>query len=789
VVSHIGMLDRKALRDLRSMRTQALTIALLVAAGVAVFVMSVSNYRTLLRAQHAHYAQERFADVFAAIERAPNATAGALRLIEGVGVLETRVAGAIRLERADSASPVSGRIVSLPRGGQPSLNRLVLRAGSWLDPARSDQVLVNEAFARSRGLRPGDGLRAILNGRMRDFAIAGIALSPEFVFATRPGDPFPDDRNFAVLWAAEETVAAAFDMSGAFNDVVLTLAPGASEARVLAGLDLALARFGGTGAIARRDHPSHRFLEDELAEQRTLAVLAPILFFGVAAFLLAVVVGRMVEAQRAQIASLKALGFPTGPILRHYFLFVGIIAIAGALAGIAAGHALATAVIGSYQGFFRFPALEHRPEPWLAAVAILGSLLAALAAAARAVMRIVLMPAAEAMRAPPPRLRAGAMATWGTRRLPASLRLALRGLAGRPGRSALSAIGVGLAMPLVVIGLFWFDALDYMIDMAFDRIQRGDVYVTMNEAVHASAVARLAGNDAVLLAEGYRVVAARLRSGHRTQRAVIAGLEPGGELNTPRRSDYSRIGIPEEGLVLGRRLADRLRLRIGDMVTIEALEGARPVREATLAAISDDVMGMTAAMSRTALNALMREGQVIDAVALRIDAAHADTLFRQLSQMPAVAASAPTSAWLAMFRERVAGLIRIGAVALTVFGTLIVVGVVYNTARVAYQERAVELAGLRVLGFTKQEVAGILFAELAALVVAGIGLGIPLSAWVVRLLLAARGTESFDIPAVIAPSTYAIAALAVLAASAASFWVVRRRIDRLDLVGVLKARE
>lgn len=789
MVTPDSMLDRKALRDLWAMRAQALTIALLVTVGVAVFVMSVSNYDTLLRAQQNHYTQERFADAFVSLKRAPLSVAEALRLIDGVGILEPRVVASMRIDQPDSAIPITGRILSIPQEGQPLLNRLILRSGTWIDPIRTDQILVNEAFAESRGIRPGDGLRVILNGRLQHFEVAGIALSPEFVFATRPGDPLPDDRHFVILWAAQKTVATAFDMTGAFNDVVLTIAPGASETHVLAELDHALTGYGGTGAITRRDHASHRFLEDELTEQRTLAVLAPALFFGVAAFLLIIVVGRMVEAQRDQIASLKALGFPTGPILRHYFFFVGVIALAGALSGVIAGHVLAIQVVGSYRHFFRFPAMQHQLEAWVVIAAVSGSLLAALGAVLRSVTRIVLLPAAVAMRAPAPRLRSGAAwmvsgRYWSARRL-----VALRGIFGRPWRSMMSIIGVGLAMPLVVIGLFWFDALAYMIDMTFYRIQRGDAYVTLNKAVPASSVDAFAALDGALLAEGQRVIPARLRFEHRTYRTAMTGLKTQSELNVPRQSDYRRVAIPQEGLLLSRRLAERLAARIGDVVTIEILEGARPMHEVTLTAISDDVLGMTAMMSVTALNTLMREGPMINAVAIRVDPVNRDVLLRKLSQTPAVATTALKALWLAFFQDRIVGLIRINAIVLTLFGGLIVVGVVYNTARIAFHERVTELASLRILGFTRAEVAGILLTELVVVVVLGIALGIVLSGWVVRLLLSARSTESFAIPPVIAPTTYAIAALAVLATSLASTWVIRKRINHLDLIGVLKARE
>ncbi len=789
MVMRISMLDLKAVRDLWTMRAQVATIALLVAAGVAVFVMSASNYFTLLRAQEEHYRSERFADLFVSLKRAPLPLLERLRMIDGVGVVEPRIVAAVRVDHPGSALPITGRMVSVPQHGQPLLNRLVLTKGDWMDSARPDQVLVNDAFARSRGMRPGDRIRVILNGRLQYFEISGIALSPEFVFATRPGDPLPDDRNFVVLWAAEPAVAAAFDMTGAFNDLALTTAPGANTASIIAALDDALAPYGGSGAIARRDHASHRFLEDELVEQRTLAFISPILFFGVAAFLLSVVVGRMVEAQRDQIASLKALGFPTAPILRHYFLFVGVIALAGAALGVLAGHLLALAIVESYRHFFNFPVLEHRLEVWIAVAAAAGSLVAALGAVLRAVTRIVLMPAAEAMRAAPPRFRHGALAGSGGFGLSARRLAALRGVIGRPLRTLFSIVGVGLAMPLIVLGLFWFDALAYMIDMTFDRTQRGDAYVTLNEASPDSVTTRLAGLEGVMLAEGQRIVPVLLGAAHRTYRTAIRGLPADGELNVPRQRDYSRVDVPEDGLLLSRKLAERLDVRPGESLTVQVLEGARPVRQVPLAGVSDDVLGMTATMSVGALNALMREGPLVNAVAMRIDARHRDALFRRLSEMPAVAATSLKAVWLELFEDRVVGMIRISAMALTMFGALIVVGVVYNTARVAFHERATELASLRILGFTRGEAAQVLLTELAVVVTLGIALGVFLSGWIVRLLLSARSNESFDIPPVISLQTLFIAALVVLATSLASAAVIRRRIDHLDLVGVLKARE
>ena len=168
---------------------------------------------------------------------------------------------------------------------------------------------MNAGFAEAWSIAPDDPISVILNGRIQTFRVAGIAHSPEFVYASRPGNPLPDDRTLVVLWADEDAVAAAFDMQGAFNNLTVSLAPGGSTPSVIAALDRHLEPYGAPGAYERRDQPSHRFLSDELAEQRTLAIAVPMVFFAVAAFLLNVVLGRLVESQREQIAALKALGF------------------------------------------------------------------------------------------------------------------------------------------------------------------------------------------------------------------------------------------------------------------------------------------------------------------------------------------------------------------------------------------------------------------------------------------------------------------------------------------------
>jgi putative ABC transport system permease protein len=785
----ISVLDHKVFRDVWSQRGQVLTIALMIGAGVAVLIGSVSAWLSLVREQETFYAETRFADVFAEMKRAPRALLPRLASSPGVGAVEGRVVGDARVEWPASQTPVSAQILSLPATGRPEMNRLWLEAGRWPDPSRYDEAILHVAFAKAWGVKPGDGFTTIMNGRRETFRVVGVAQSPDYVLATPPGNPLPDDRGFAVLWAGEEAVARAFDMEGAFNQLAVALAPGASEAAVIAEVDRLLDGCGGRGASGRRDQPSHRFLEDEITQQRSTAVIMPSLFFGVAAFLLSVVLGRMVEAQREQVAALKALGYPAWPIALHYAKFAALLSLLGSAIGGVAGAWMGAGMLSTYRPFFRFPELPFLMPAWALPLAVVVSVAAALLGTLGAVRRILSLSAAEGMRPPTP------AAAWASplgqlgRRLGPRQKIALRGLLGRPLRTALTTLGLAFAIPMVVLGLFWRDALESMVNLQFDYVERGDAIVTLTDARASRAVGELARLPGVIASEGQRIVAARLRAGHRTYRLGLTGVGALAELRVPRDASLKAIEIPHNGLVLSRRLAERLGVKAGDMVQVEILDGARPTLLLPVDALVEDVIGMNAYAQSGVLNRLMREDDLVSHIALRVDPLFAPELWKQLGERPRVAATGVKAVWQRVFHELVANLVMISAVFLTGFGLIIAIGIVYNSVRVALHERSWEMASLRVLGFTRGEVSRILLTELGIAMLMATPFGLILSQVFVNLIVASHSSESFAIPPIVHPATFAMAVLIVFAAAAASAFAVSRQINRLDLVAALKARD
>lgn len=786
-------LGRKLLRDAWHFRSQVVAIAIVMACGIAMFVTMRSMHGYLRDRKDAYYAEYHFADLFASLNRAPAALAGRLRALPGVEAVEPRIVSAVVLDVPRLEEPATGWLVSIPDRPREMLNGLVLRSGRYPAFGRADEVLVSEAFARANGLRLADTLGAILKGRWETLRIVGTALSPEFIYEIPPGGAFifPDNRRFGVIWMQERGLAAAFDMVGAFNDVVFRLGAGAAPGEVIDEVDRLLAPYGGTGAYLRKDQISDLFVSSEIEETQVTSILLPSIFLGVTAFLLHLVLSRLVAMEREQIAVLKAFGYANAAIARHYLGFALVPVGLGTVIGSLAGIRLADGLAGVYARFYQFPDVAFRPDPWVILTAILVGAGAAIIGALGAVRRALALPPAEAMRPESPATyRQGLLDRSGIqRRVPLPARTILRSLQRRPARALLSILGLAMAVALTVAGRFMFDAIDYMKRLEFYDVWRHDLAVGFAEALPASVRHELARLPGVTRVELMRDVPVRLRHGSATERTAIQGLEQGAELRRIMAADRAVVPPPSGGLLLTTPLARRLGVEPGDSVTVEVLVGRRPVRTLPVAGMVDELLGMGAYLEIGAVHRLLGEAPVATGALLSADPAARAALNRHLKLLPAAQSAMWLDALLTGFEQTIAESFRISIVTIVVFAMVIAVGVVYNAARVSLAERGRELASLRVLGFTRGEVSLMLLGEQALLTLAAIPAGLALGWFLCWLVVTRFTSDLFRIPLIISDLTRVTAVAVVLLAAVASALVVRRRIRRLDLVAVLKTRE
>jgi putative ABC transport system permease protein len=783
-------LERKLVRDLWRLRGQVLAIGLVIASGVAVLVMSLGTIEALRETAAAFYERTNFADVFATLKRAPDELTRRIEQIPGVQSVDTRTARYALLDIEGFDEPVIGRIVSIPESGEPVLNRLMLRGGRLVAPGRPDEVVLSEAFAEIHRLEPGSRLRALINGKRRNLEVVGVALSAEYVYAMAPGSLMPDEKRFGVLWMGREALASAYDLEGAFDDVTLSLLRGVSPDGVINELDLLLAPYGGIGAYARKDQISNWFLMSEIDQLANMASVMPTIFLAVAAFLTSMVLNRLIAIERSEIGLLKAFGYTNRAVGWHYAQLVIAISSLGVALGIGLGAWFGRGMTNMYAELYRFPFIIFRPSGWVYAVAAGVSIGSALLGTARAVSRAVRLPPAEAMRPPSPTLfsRAGVTAAL-ERVFDQPTRMIFRQITRFPARSGGSIFGIAMAVGLLVMALQWTDSIDRMLEIYFFEGQRQDVTVGLAEARSTEVATELSRLPGVLAVEPVRAVAARLRAGPRSRREAIQGVPENAHLTPVYDSRSGEVEVPPAGLLLSTKLAELLAVEAGDTVTVEVLEGRRPVLDLPVADTFETTIGTPAFMRLDALNRTLRERPVASAVHLMVDPEQEPELFEALKQIPAVSAVTLRRAAVEKFNETMAETMLIFVGIFALFAAILAFGVAYNSTRVSLSERARELATLRVLGQTRAEISYILLGEVALLAVLGLPIGCLVGAAISWFMAAQFETELYRVPLVLEKSTFGAAVAIAVISVAISAAIVRERLDRLDLIAVLKTRE
>lgn len=787
----VSALTRLARRDLWNMRAQAMAAILVVACGVATFVGMRSTYSALLEAQRDYYTAYRFADLFVHLKRAPLAVATRIAAIPGVSRAQARVVSDVTLDVRGLREPATGHIVSIPDQGWPALNLLHLRSGRYPAPGRDDEALVSAAFADANELHAGQRIGAVLNGRWKALRVVGIALSPEYIYEAGAGSLFPDSRHYGVLWMGDDAVAAAFRMDGAFNDLTLALDKGANAPDVVARIDRALTPYGGLGTITREDQLSNRFISDEIAQNRITATYVPAIFFCVAMFLLQSVLSRLVDTQRAQIGLMKTFGYGNARIALHYLRFAAVVAAAGAAIGVGAGLALGASLTALYDRYYHFPHLQYRCDVSIVSFAFVASVVASMAGAMTSVAKAARLLPVQALRAPsPPAFTAGWVERIGLfRHLGVTWRMIARNILRQPIKSALSCLAIACSSAMLVTGGFFFDAIDNLFDVQFDRVERQDATLVFTQPLSHRAIYALRSLPGVLRVEPFRDVPVRLSHGYRSRRVSLSAVAATSQMRRLIDDRGLPLRIPPDGMLISSHLADTLHLRAGDPITVEVLEGKRQIRQVVMAGRVGDLVGMRAYMDEQALARLLGESGNWSGAWLRIDSRVLDPLYQALKRMPAVNAVAIRRSVIDSFRKIMDESVRLSTSINFAFACIIAFGVAYNSLRIAYSERVQQLASLRVLGFTRAETAWILLGEQFILAAIAIPIGLLLGYGICGFLASRLATDLYRLPLVIAPSTFGQACVVTAGAVLFSGLVVAWRIRTLDIVAVLKARE
>ncbi len=789
VMSFLKPLDRKLLRDIWAMRGQVISVSLVVACGVAIFIMMNGSLFSLRDTLNAYYSRYYMADVWAPVRRAPNTHIDRILEIPGVKKAAGRISAAALLDMDGSSEPVRAKIVSLPDIGQPTINAVHLKEGA-LPTADSEEVLVSNDFMVAHDLKVGTYISTTLYGVKRRLKVSGIALAPEFIYSIAPGEMIPNPARYAIMWMGYDTLAHAYDMDGAFNEAVLILDPSAQREEVLRRVDLLLDPYGAAGAYERENHMSDKFLANEFTKLSTLGGILPPIFLGVAAFLLNMIITRIVEQEREQIGLMKAFGYRSGDIVAHYLRLAAVIVALGVGAGWYFGAQMGGGMANIYKGFFQFPSLTFSP-PW--ALYLQGALFALVAGALGvflAVRKTMELQPAVAMSPPAPTDysglgRIGAKAKW----MDQGLRLMIRHIARWPARSLLTSFGIALGMAIMIGAQGGRDAVDRMMETQFDFISRQDLTVSFTEAQDRAILHEVASLDGVIKVEPFLVMPATISFDHFKRHQGVTGVIFDADLNILLNTEGQIINPAPQGLTISGSLAKALSAGPGDMLQIQFKTGERKQLQLPVTRVVSTYMGTPAYMEMAALSAALQDGDRVSGVYLKVDENQLQTIYHQLKSMPRVAAVDAKKTSMAAMQKSMDEVMGTMTVFNTAFASLIAIGVVFSSARISFYERQREMASLRVLGFTVAEVNAILLGELAVLTFIALPIGGFLGYQLAAFMAASLSSELFSVPVTVSNGTVGYAVTVILIASLVSAAVIARQVSKLDMVVALKTRE
>ena len=784
-------LNKKRLREAWHARAQVMAIAMVVASGIATYIISASTVDSLQLTQTRFYQQTHFADLFCVLRRAPESVARDIEYVPGVRAVQTGINANALVRLPDNDASITASIVSMPDDGPGLLNKVHLTQGRMPLAYSDDEVLVSEAFAEANNIHDNATIGVVLNGRLQWFKIVGTGLSAEYINQIKPGDMFPDYKHHVIIWMRRSPLAKAYDLESAFNYLAVSVYNPQALDAVQERVDALLRPYGSSGSYPRKYQLSHHYLSQEIEQIDTMATVLPIIFLGVAAFLINIVMTRMIASQREQIALLKAFGYRNWQVGVHYFELGLIIAALGAAMGIAAGIWLANGLVQAYSQFFRFPETLYTLEISIVIQAVLICLAAVLAGTLKSVYGAVKLPPAEAMRPEAPaRFRRTLVERLGMQnKLSVTSKMILRQLERRPLKSALTMLGIAMACAILILGNFQEDAMSHMVEVVFKRAQHENMMVTYTHPLAESASYELASIPGVSYVEPFRYVGMTLKHGHRSYRTGVFGFVSKPILHKVLDQSLQPLSVPEHGLMLTRYLAKLLGIEVGDVVTVELQDGTQRKLDLSVTALSDEFVGLGAYMEIGALNKLLPEAGVASGAYLLADHGHTQAVYQALRDRPQIATVSIKTHALDSFTETFSETILVFAFVNFILAMSIAFGVIYNSLRIAYAERSRELASLRVPGYRQGEVAYVLLGEQALILFVSLPIGLSMGVLFCQSLVLAMSNELYRIPLIIENSTFSFAALVIVFSGVTSAALVNIQLRRMDLVNSLKIRE
>ncbi|NLI96893.1 MAG: FtsX-like permease family protein [Synergistaceae bacterium] len=786
----------KLFRTIGSTRGPFFGVVAVVAVGLSVFVSMAAVSDNLMRSRENFYRQTDFADLFFHVVRAPEGVVEKVSAVNGVSRASGRIQKDVSLFRQDGTRATL-RLTGFKLPMENELNRILVQQGRLFEKNPEGgalEILLSSQFAKANEFRPGSTVSVAAEGKEKPMEVVGIAASPEFVYAIKnAASVFEDPSGFGAAMISLKQAQQVLDFEGSVNQILVRLVPGSDPDRVRKEIRTILEPYGNLTDYPQRDQVSEAILRGELEQLRVAATFLPAFFLGLAALMQTVFLSRLVKAARTQIGLMKALGYDNGRLMLLYGGYSLASSGMGGVAGILAGYGLARVFTRLYATYFNLPRLDAAFNPRSAGLGLALSLTLGCLAGFAGARSILGVRPAEAMRLPPPR---GAVKLflenwhflWG--RLDLASKMSLRSIFRNRFRSAVTFLGVLVSIGMLVVSLFTRDSVESLFDRHFNRELRYDLLARFPSPVRNAELLNLERLPGVIRVEPLFELPVRLMLRGRREETVVVGIDPGQSLLGMSDEGNRPRGLPVSGLLLDWNSARKLGARPGDFLEVETLLGKGPSRKGTVAVagLSRKSVGGVSYLDLETLNSILQEKGLVTGAAIKTERGRSQEAERAMAGMINVS-SVLSRQKEREYLEKNLAYMNLSIAILVAFSSLLGLAIIFNASALAFSERRRDLASLRAMGFSSEEVALFLLKENLFLLVAGTLAGLPFGKLLSEAYARAVSTDLFSFVAVVFPRTYILSAAGGVAFAALAFFLGIRSLERLDFAETVKARD
>lgn len=802
----MGALHKKLWRTIGKTKGQFLAVAAVVTVGIAVYIGMTTAYFNLNESKEHFYRDHNFADYYFHVVKAPQQVTKQIEAIPGVTGVTGRIQKDVTLVNEHNKR-ATARLTSYTLPMEQEINSLQLLTGRFFAAeavaARPGEqhtrtgdieILVDPQYAAANNLDFNDTVTIVAEGKTVPLTMVGTATGPEFIYLMKDAATLlPDPRSFGIITMSRERAQQLLNLQGQVNQVLVTLAPGTDAEKVAQQVKSILDPYGNLAAYPRKQQLSNAMLEGELDGLKASSRFMPAIFLGIAAAIQFVILGRMIRSQRLQIGVMKAIGYNSRQVILHYTGYSVMVALCGAVLGSMLGLALASVMSQAYAIYFNLPATIGAVNTQAILYGFMLSLGVSTLAGLTACRSVTAINPAEAMRPEPPKGGGKTLIenlSWLWHRLDTAWRMSIRSAARNRGRFAITMVGVVFAVGMLVVSLFTIDAVDYMIESHFHQNQRYDYLIRFAAPVKENEILIISRMQGVQKSEPLLEIPAKIKFNGKSEDDSITGLSPGTTLKRLFDHREQPAQVPEEGLLINQRTANKLGAKVGDMVELETLLGIGPARhvQVKIVGINRQLVGGGSFVSLEQANLMLQERQLASGVMLKVDPAFTAQMEEDLEDMTGVSSILSRQKELDNFNQNMDAMVY--SISIMVFFALLLgFAIVYNSSVISFSERQRELASLRVLGFTIKEVSGILLKENLLQSLLGVALGMPFGYLMVKGYISAVSTDLFTMPVIIYPTTYIYSALGGFFFIIVAHLLAVRGVRQLQLVEVLKNKD